>query len=187
MIHYGVNRPLRRDVLRLASRQLRWVPSLLRGGSQLTWDEFKDAAPELAALGKERFEATGLVLVGSLRKNGWPRISPVEPLFADGQLYLGMMWQSRKALDLKRDSRCTVHNTVSSRDGREGEFKVYGRAVEVTDLEARRRYGDALYEKIGFKPEEPEYHLFSIDVEIASFAVVQDDEWSRKLWKAPKG
>ena len=82
--------------------------------------------------------------MGTLRKNGWPRISPVEPLFADGQLYLGMMWQSRKALDLKRDSRCTVHNTVVDRDSIDGEFKVYGRADEVTDLEARRRYCDAL-------------------------------------------
>ena len=90
----------------------------------MTWEEFKNAAPELAALGEERFEATGLVLVGSLRKNGWPRISPVEPLFADGQLYLGMMWQSRKALGLERDSRCTVHNTVADRDASEGEFKV---------------------------------------------------------------
>ena len=149
----------------------------------MTWEEFKNAAPELAALGEERFEATGLVLVGTLRKNGWPRISPVEALFADGQLYLGMMWQSRKALDLKRDSRCTVHNTVANRDASEGEFKVYGRAVEVTDLGTRSRYSDALYEKIGFKPDEPEYHLFSIDIESASFAIVHGDEWSRKIWK----
>ena len=152
----------------------------------MTWEEFKTAAPQLAALGEERFEATGLVLVGTLRKNGWPRISPVEPLFADGQLYLGMMWQSRKALDLKRDSRCTVHNTVANRDASEGEFKVYGRAVEVTDLEARRRYCDALYEKIGFNPDEREYHLFSIDVESAAFAVLEDDEtWVRKAWSTP--
>ena len=151
----------------------------------MTWEEFKKAAPELATLGEERFEATGLVLVGTLRKNGFPRISPVEPLFADGQLYLGMMWQSMKALDLQRDTRCTVHNTVANRDASQGEFKVYGRAIEVTDLEARRRYSDALYEKIGFKAEDPEYHLFSIDVEIASFAVVQGDEWDRKIWKTP--
>ena len=35
-------------------------------------------------VGEERFEATGLVLVGTLRKNGWPRISPVEPFLPMG-------------------------------------------------------------------------------------------------------
>ncbi len=151
----------------------------------MKWEEFKRNAPELAALGEERFERTGLVLVGTLRKNGWPRISPVEPLITDGHLYLGMMWQSRKALDLLRDPRCTVHSTISNRDGSEGEFKVYGRAVDITDNQMRRRYGEALYEKIGLNPEEPEYHLFSVDVESASFALIQNDEtWLRQVWSA---
>ena len=150
----------------------------------MVWEEFKGSDPDLAALGEERFERTGLVLLGTLRKNGWPRISPVEPLIADGHLYLGMMWQSRKALDLLRDPRCTVHNTVSNRDGSEGEFKVYGRAVEVRDSDMRQRYGDVLYEKMGWSPEEPEYHLFSVDIESVSYAIIQDGEWSRKLWKA---
>jgi len=66
----------------------------------MTWDEFKRSAPEMAGLGEERFERTGLVLVGTIRKDGWPRISPVEPLIVDGDLSLGMMWQSKKAKDL---------------------------------------------------------------------------------------
>src|SRR2546427_5275143 len=99
----------------------------------MIWQQFKQAAPELAALGEERFERTGVVLVGTLRKNGWPRISPVEPFINDGHLYLGMMWQSRKALDLLRDPRCTVHSSISNRDGTEGEFKLYGRALEIQD------------------------------------------------------
>ena len=89
--------------------------------NRVDWEEFKRADPELTALGEERMEATGLVLLGTLRKNGFPRISPVEPLLTMGRLYLGMMWQSRKALDLLRDPRCTVHSTVSDRHGsREG-------------------------------------------------------------------
>ena len=142
----------------------------------MIWEEFKRNAPELAALGEERFERSGLVLIGTLRKNGWPRISPVEPLITDGRFYLGMMWRSRKAIDLLRDPRCTVHSTISDRDGSEGEFKVYGRAVEIRDPKMRQRYADALYERIGFRPEEPEYHLFSIDIESAAFAVIEDGE-----------
>ena len=150
----------------------------------MNWGDFKGEAPELAALGEERFDRTGLVLVGTLRKNGWPRISPVEPLIADGYLYLGMMWRSRKALDLLRDSRCTVHSTVSNKDASEGELKVYGQAIDIQVLDVRRRYRDALYDKIGLAPEEPEYHLFSIYVEAAAFAAAKDGEWIREFWKA---
>ncbi len=154
----------------------------------MNWQDFKGTDPELAALGEDLFEQTGLVLIGTIRKNGFPRISPVEPLIFKGQLYLGMMWQSVKALDLLRDPRCTVHNTVCNRDGTEGEFKVYGRAVDVTDAEERRLYGEALYEKIGFNPDDTnadsEYHLFSIDIQEASYAIIKEEQWERKMWKA---
>ena len=149
----------------------------------MTWSEFEANAPALAALGEERFDRTGLVLLGTLRSDGWPRISPVEFVIAHGHLYLGMMWRSRKALDLLRDSRCSLHSAVSDRSGVEGEFKLYGRAVEVQDLEERNLYSVALYDKIGFMPEEPEYHLFSIDIESASFAVIEDGAWRREIWR----
>ncbi len=55
----------------------------------MTWTEFAQQDPELAALGEGQFERTGLVLVATLRKNGWPRISPVEPLSWAGSFTLG--------------------------------------------------------------------------------------------------
>ena len=87
----------------------------------MTWQEFAQQDPELAALGQERLDRHGLVMVATLRKNGFPRISPVEPLFFNGQLYLGMMWRSQKALDLLRDPRCSIHNAVSDRHATEGQ------------------------------------------------------------------
>ena len=42
----------------------------------MIWEDFRLHAPKLAKLGEERFERSGLVLLGTLRKNGWPRISP---------------------------------------------------------------------------------------------------------------
>ena len=74
----------------------------------MNWEDFRRSDPELAALGEERFDATGLIMIGTIRKNGWPRISAVEPLIFEGKLYLGMMWQSLKALDLLRDPRCSL-------------------------------------------------------------------------------
>lgn len=173
--------PRGRLALRVDTRRAEEVAA---GGEAVIWGDFKREASELAAFGEERFERAGLVLVGTLRRNGWPRISPVEPLIADGRLYLGMMWRSVKALDLLRDPRCTVQSIVSNRDASEGEFKLYGRAVEVPDLAERGRYAEALFQKIGFRPEEPEYHLFSIDIESTSSAVIRDDEWVREVWSA---
>ena len=135
----------------------------------MRWDEFTQACPELAQLGEERLRAKELCLVGTLRKNGWPRISPVEPEFVDGELMLGMMWQSPKALDLERDPRLVVHSVVSNRDGKEGDFKLYGTAVPVPDSERRARYRATVKARIDWEPAEPDYHVFAVDVDSAGF------------------
>ena len=149
-----------------------------------TWGEFAEAAPALASLGEAQFARTGLALVGTLRRDGWPRISPVEPFITNGQLYLGMMWRSVKALDLLRDPRCVVHSTVSDRHGTEGEFKVYGRATDVTDLKERSLFADVVYAAIGFRPEEPEFHCFAIAIESVVFSRLEGEEFQRQVWKS---
>ena len=58
-----------------------------------------------------------------------------------------------------------------------------GRAVEVNDLAERSRYCDAVYKKIDWKPKEPEFHLFSIDVESAALIEFKDEKMTHKIWK----
>ena len=140
------------------------------------WEEFAAAAPELAALGEARFRARELCLVGTLRKSGHPRISPVEPDFVDGDLMLGMMWRSPKALDLLRDPRVVVHSVVSERSGTEGDFKLYGRAVDVPEPERRAAYASTIRARIDWEPEEP-FHLFAVDIESAGFVVFGDERF----------
>jgi hypothetical protein len=132
----------------------------------MNWTDFARQAPDLAAFGRERIDATGLVLVGTLRRDGLPRVSPVEPLIVDGSLNLGMMHRSRKALDLLRDPRCLVQTTVRDREDLAGELKLRGRAVPVDDAAAIERYCQALFEKIGWRPGG-EFHLFALDIESA--------------------
>ena len=143
----------------------------------MRWEEFAAAAPELAELGRERLNRTNLCLVGTLRRDGSPRISPVEPDIVDGDLMLGMMWRSRKALDLLRDPRVVVHSTVCDREGTEGDFKLYGRAIEVRDPEVRRRYADAVERRLGWRPPDRS-HVFSVDVASAGFVVFQPDAYA---------
>src|SRR5438093_13339989 len=119
----------------------------------MRWDEFAAACPELAALGEERLRERELCLLGTLRRNGFPRISPVEPDFVDGELMLGMMWRSPKAVDLLRDPRCVVHNVVPDKHGKEGDFKLYGRAEDVQDPARRERYRETIKARMGWAPD----------------------------------
>jgi hypothetical protein len=134
----------------------------------MIWSEFEGAAPELAQSGRERFGLTGVALIGTIRKDGSPRISPIEPFFAHGQLLLGMLWASKKALDLRRDARCVIHSVVSDVDGSEGEFKLRGQAIEVQDLESWQRYREVFAERWGLHTPE-HFHIFSVEIESVSF------------------
>src|ERR687886_2491054 len=97
------------------------------------WKDVASAAPELAALVRARFEATGLGLLATLRRDGSPRISGIEPLFTDDELWLGMMPDSRKATDLVRDARFALHSATVDKQVTQGDAKIGGRAVLVED------------------------------------------------------
>jgi hypothetical protein len=150
------------------------------------WDEFAEACAELAMLGEERLRARELCLLGTLRRNGYPRISPVEPEFVDGRLMLGMMWQSPKALDLLRDPRCVVHSVVSDREGTEGDFKLYAQARDVQEPALRQRYRETVKSRIDWEPSEPSYHLFDLDVGSAGFVVFGKERYGL-AWDPERG
>src|SRR3954470_10481224 len=109
----------------------------------MKWDEFKAAAPHIGTLAQEIFDEQHLAILGTLRSDGWPRISPCEVYFVDGEMLLGMMPRSKKVNDLRRDGRITVANGQESREPRLGDVKIYGRAREVLDDALREGLGDA--------------------------------------------
>jgi pyridoxamine 5'-phosphate oxidase-like protein len=131
----------------------------------MNWRDLEIAAPEIARFGRERFEASRVALVGTLRKDGSPRISPVEPYLVGDHLLLGMLRGSRKAADLRHDPRCVVHSSVSDANGSEGELKLDGRAVPVHHGELRRANEDAWWNA----PNAPAASVFAIDVLAATF------------------
>jgi hypothetical protein len=99
----------------------------------MSWRELEAAAPEIARLGEQRLAASRVAMLGMLRADGSPRISPVEPYFAGGHLLFGAMAWSSKARDLQRDPRCVLHSVVTAPDAGEGELKLYGRAAEAAE------------------------------------------------------
>ena len=96
----------------------------------ISWYELETAAPEVARLGEQRLELTRVALLGTVRKNGSPRISPIEPYLSQGHLLFGAMSWSLKARDLLHDPRCVLHSAITSPDAAEPELKLYGRAFE---------------------------------------------------------
>jgi len=94
-----------------------------------------------------------------VRADGAARISPVGPFFTNDELLFGVM-RSVKAADLARDPRIVLHNAVIDGDGSEGEFKLYGRALPVTDPILRAEPADAWWHSY---PEEAGL-VFRVDV-----------------------
>lgn len=107
-----------------------------------SWHDLELGAPEIARYGMDRLTAAHLALLGTVRRDGSPRISPIEPYFATGELLVGAMAWSRKAADLRRDPRFVLHSVVTGPDSGEGELKLYGSAVEARP-ELRRAAVDA--------------------------------------------
>jgi hypothetical protein len=149
-----------------------------------SWQEVTAAAPELAEAARRLFDAHRHKLLATLRQDGSPRISGIEASFADGELWLGMMAGSRKALDLRRDPRLALHSASVDPDDDDpaawpGDAKLSGRAVEVTDPALLKQHlGD-----------QPGAHLFRVDVtEVVHTRVGKPaDHLAIALWQEGKG
>lgn len=111
------------------------------------WSDIVAEAPDLAASAEGRFRATKHHVLATLRRDGAPRVSGTEVEFRPGGLYLGSMGQALKARDLQRDGRFALHANPGDGSMKDGDAKLAGVAVEVTD------HGG-----------EPGSHLFRLDV-----------------------
>ncbi|MEJ7630536.1 MAG: hypothetical protein WKF54_13170 [Nocardioidaceae bacterium] len=141
----------------------------------MRWAELARRQPGLGVLGRQRLLDPGVALIVTIRRDGTPRLSPVEPWVMDKDLWLSMLWASLKARDLRRDPRVLVHGIVTSRDGGDGEFKVRGLAVVEERTEVQSRYAADVGEHLGWRPEPGRFHLFRVDVHHVAF-IRYDDE-----------
>jgi len=127
-----------------------------------TWNEIATSAPELAAAVLAIFDAHENKILATLRGDGAPRVSGIEIQLFEGDLWLGAMWRSRKALDLQRDPRFALHS--ASPDPADparwpGDAKIAGRVEEITDPDRIK----AVQAAGGGAPPDPS-HLFRADI-----------------------
>lgn len=147
----------------------------------VAWREVEAAEPAFARRVRERFGAYTHHVFATLRADGAPRLSGLEADFRHGELWLGMMTRSRKALDLRRDPRFALHANPGPGTGMDGgDVRVSGRAVEVTEPEVIRRYAGEV------RPPEP-FHLFRAEVTEVLRTSVEDPYMVLEVWRPGRG
>lgn len=147
-----------------------------------SWIEVTALAPDLAARVEGRFNAHGLGLLATVRTNGFPRISGIEPLLSD-ELWLGMMPNSRKAADLLGNPRLCLHSATEDKNVTDGDAKVTGRGIVVEDEETLSKFRRDFAAHSGTEPPPGPMHLFRVDVVEVSFMRPAGDHLLIEWWR----
>lgn len=154
-----------------------------------TWEEVTKGAPELASAVQRSFDAHIHKTIATLRADGSPRISGIEASFGDGEVWLGMMPDSRKARDLQRDARFALHSATVDAEMTGGDAKLSGRAVEVSDQATIDWFAGREREENGGEPPQP-FHLFRVDVNeivLTSLGGDPPDHLVIETWREGRG
>lgn len=143
-----------------------------------SWADFRTAEPDFADTVRRRFALYKHHVLATLRKDGSPRVTGLEVDFWLGEPFLGMMPNSRKALDLRRDPRFAVHaNPGPDAEMADGDVRISGRAVEVTDAGLLARF---VSERT---PPEP-FHLFRVEpTEVVRVGLEGGDTMVIQSWR----
>jgi hypothetical protein len=135
----------------------------------MRWADFELRHAELGKLIQSKLIEPGVVLVGTTRSDGTPRVSPVNPHVWDGDLCLSLAAMTRKAADVRRDARILVHNAVTRVDGADGELKLRATAVPETDTRALEDFAAAVKARTGWAPPPGTFNLYRLDIADVTF------------------
>ncbi len=130
-----------------------------------SWSDLMREEPEFGKAVRSRFDAHVHKTVATLRRDGSPRISGIEATFGEGELWIGMMPGSRKAMDLRRDPRLALHSATVDPEMSDGDAKISGRAKELTEQASFAEFQSALGERAESEPAAAgSFHLFRVDI-----------------------
>ncbi len=101
-----------------------------------SWNEFAQAAPALAQAGEGQIfqYGVGLAFLATVRGDGAPRLHTVRPVLSQARLYVLILPDSPKRLDLERDGRYALQAFPQSKPDSD-EFYLTGTARRVDDPE----------------------------------------------------
>jgi hypothetical protein len=150
-----------------------------------TWKEFREGAPRIAGIFTRRHAATGnLCMLATLRSDGYPRISPVEPRVFEDQLWIVGMPDTTKFRDLGRDPRFCLHTATVDTEVKDGDAKLWGVVRDVHDTAAHQRFATDLFEETGFDLRGQVFdHFYAADLTGASAVEVGGGHMDVTIWK----
>lgn len=149
-----------------------------------SWTQFLADAPRIAEIFRRRHAATGrLCMLATLRADGSPRISPMEPQIFEGRLLLIGMPGTRKFADLRRDPRLSLHTATVDTQVTEGDAKLWGEVRDVGDPEVYARFAEALFAETGMDlRDEPIDHFYEVQIAGASSVEVVGEHLEITIW-----
>jgi len=150
------------------------------------WADFEHAAPDLAVEVREVIDRSGFVLVGTIRRDGTPRISPVEARVVQGHLMLVLIRGTHKARDLLRDPRLVLNSPVFDAADPGCELKLRGRGVAVEERGLLEATVNATEAASGWRPPA-DWHFFSIEIEDVALMEWDHGALAMTRWTAERG
>jgi hypothetical protein len=149
------------------------------------WKDFAAEAPGIAEVFVRRHKATGnLCFLGTLRADGSPRISPMEPRILEGRLILVGMPNTTKFLDLLRDPRFELHTATVDTQVGDGDAKLWGEARNVQDEGLHARFLEDLFQESGFDLRGQKFDPFFVaELAGASSVEFRDGQLTITTWK----
>jgi hypothetical protein len=155
----------------------------------VAWRDFVDEAPQIAETFVRRHAATGnLCLLGTLRSDGYPRISPMEPRIFAGHLLVVGMPGTTKFRDLARDPRFCLHTATVDPQVGDGDVKLFGEVRDLRDRQLHERFADHLYDTTGFDLRGRGFDPFYVaDLTGASSVEFAHGRLMIRVWKPGEG
>ncbi len=157
-----------------------------------TWQDLHASAPDLVERARSILGSTTNSVLATVRADGTPRVSGIDPWFTAGEMYIGFMPGSRKLADLGRDPHLALHCIPwesrkvrdASADPGDGDAKLTGTAVTMgpDDLAEVKAAFEA---ERGF--EMPDGDMFRVDLTSLVLISVDAEELVIDRWTAEGG
>lgn len=151
----------------------------------VNWAQFVEEAPHISEVFLRRHTAThNLCLMATIRSDGYPRISPLEPRIVETELAIVGMPGTTKYMDLERDARFCLHTATIDPYVGEGDVKIWAEARDLQDESLHQRFADDLFDTSGMDLRSQTFDPFYVaNITGASSIELEDNQLVITIWK----
>ena len=155
--------------------------------SGLQWAAFADEAQDLAGDIATLIDRFRFALLGTIRRDGTPRISPVETHLVGEDLMLVMIPRTRKASDVRRDNRVTLQSPIINAGTPGEEYKLRGQALVAVSDHERETAANVVEIYSGWRPRATWLFVAILLWEATHISWSEDGTAVMKRWSLTEG